>query len=290
LPHHRRCAVAFIAARPKRIPATSMRIALGIEYAGADFCGFQSQPEGCGVQDALERAVGAIAGHPLAVVAAGRTDAGVHAACQVVHFDTPASRPDSAWVRGVNAHLPAAVGVLWSKAVDDTFHARRSATQRHYTYLLLNRPQRPALRSGLVGWYHAPLDVVAMEEAALSLLGTHDYSSFRAAECQAKSPVKTLTHIVVARTGEMVRIDVAANAFLQHMVRNIVGALVYVGAGRKPPSWLAQLLAARDRTQGAPTFAASGLYFAGAEYDPRFGLPSTVRAVEHPGGSGVNGP
>ncbi len=180
-----------------------MRYALQVEYAGFAFCGFQSQPSRCGVQDALERATAAIAGHPVRIVAAGRTDAGVHAVSQIVHFDTTVERPLSAWVRGVNAHLPDAAAVLWAHAVADDFHARFAATARHYTYVLLNRPERPGLWSGRVGWYHRPLDVDAMREAAQLLVGTHDFSSFRAAECQAKSPVKTLSRIGVDRGGGM---------------------------------------------------------------------------------------
>ena len=256
-----------------------MRIALGIEYAGQCFCGFQSQPEHCGVQDALERAIAAIAGHAVRVVACGRTDAGVHAVSQIVHFDTEVQRPDTAWVRGVNAHLPAAIAVLWSRQVADTFHARFAATQRYYTYLLLNRAERPALRAGMVGWYHGPLDVGAMVEGAAHLRGTHDFSSFRAAECQANSPVKSMTRLLVTQSDSLIRFDFAANAFLQHMVRNIVGTLVYVGAGRQSAASVASLLAARDRAQAAPTFAAAGLDFAGADYCGSFGLPATVRGV-----------
>ena len=247
---------------------------------GPGFCGFQSQPAGCGVQDALERALGAIAGHEVAVTAAGRTDAGVHAVSQIVHFDTDAQRPSTAWVRGVNSHLPPGAAVLWAQPVTDaTFHARFSATARHYTYLLCDRSERPALNAARVGWYHRPLDVAAMEAGAQWLVGEHDFSSFRAAECQAKTPVKTLARIAVARRGELIRFDCSANAFLHHMIRNIVGALVYVGAGRQPVEWIAELLAARDRTRGAPTFAAEGLYFRGADYDARFGFPATVRDV-----------
>jgi tRNA pseudouridine38-40 synthase len=257
-----------------------MRVALALEYDGSGFCGFQAQPTGCGVQDALERALGAIAGHAVAVAAAGRTDAGVHAVSQIVHFDTDAARPPSAWVRGVNAHLPPGAAVLWAQRVDDAaFHARFAATARHYTYLLCDRPQRPALNAARVGWYHHPLDVAAMEAGAQCLLGEHDFSSFRAAECQARTPVKTVVRIALARQGELIRFDCSANAFLHHMIRNIVGALVYVGAGRQPAGWVRELRDARDRTRGAPTFAAAGLYFRGAEYAARFGLPATVREV-----------
>ena len=256
-----------------------MRIALAVEYAGYPYCGFQSQPDGCGVQDALQHALGAIAGVPVAVVAAGRTDAGVHALSQVVHFDTDAARPLSAWVRGVNAHLPESAAVLWAQPVSDDFHARFSAQARHYTYLLLNRPERPGLGAGRVGWYHRPLDVDAMSAAAMHLIGTHDFSSFRASECQAKTPVKTLSRLSVVRDGSCIRFGFCANAFLHHMVRNIVGALVQVGSAGQPPDWLGSLLALRDRTRAPATFPAAGLYFAGADYDPRFGLPATVRPV-----------
>ena len=259
-----------------------MRYALALEYDGGPFCGFQSQPAACAVQDALERALTAIAAAPVRVAAAGRTDAGVHATSQIVHFDTAAQRPAMAWVRGVNAHLPAAVSVLWCREVAEGFHARFAATGRHYTYLLLNRPQRPGLASGRVGWHHVPLDADAMRDAAGRLLGTHDFSSFRAAECQARSPVKTLrrldvTRLAVSGDGALLRFDLAADAFLHHMVRNIVGTLVDVGAGRREPAWIDELLAAADRRRGAPTFPAAGLYFTGADYDPGFGLPATRR-------------
>ena len=255
------------------------RLALGVEYDGRAFCGFQSQPSGCGVQDALERACAAIAAAPVRIVAAGRTDAGVHATSQIVHFDAPVARPASAWVRGVNAHLPPGAAVLWCVPVAADFHARFAATARHYTYLLLDRPVRPALLHGRVGWFHAPLDVDAMREGAQLLVGRHDFTSFRAAECQAKSPVKTLARLDVRRAGAFVRFDLSADAFLHHMVRNIVAALVAVGARRRDPEWLRAVLGAADRTQAAATFAADGLYFVGADYDARFALPSTRRDV-----------
>jgi len=257
-----------------------MRHVLALEYDGRHFCGFQSQPSGCGVQDALERAVGAVAGAPVRITAAGRTDAGVHATSQIVHFDAPVDRPPSAWVRGVNAHLPPSAAVLWSASVPGDFHARFAARARHYTYLLLNRAERPGLASGRVGWHHAPLDASAMQEAARDLIGTHDFSSFRAAECQAKTPLRTLYALRVARSGTLIRFDFSADAFLHHMVRNIVGALVEVGARKRAAAWLAQLLAAADRTRGAATFTAAGLYFVGADYDARFALPLTRRDIQ----------
>src|SRR5262245_5904749 len=199
------------------------RIALGLEYDGSRFLGWQTQAGGGAVQDALEPALAAIAAAPVGVTAAGRTDRGVHARAQVVHFDTSAERPDSAWVRGVNALLPDSVAVLWSQRVPEDFHARYSARSRTYRYVLLNRPVRPALAARYAGWHHAPLDVEAMRAAAASLLGEHDFSAFRAAECQAKSPVRTLHELRIERSGERIDFVLRANAWLQHMVRNIVG-------------------------------------------------------------------
>jgi len=248
-----------------------------VEYDGSRFCGWQSQPSGCGVQDALERALSAIASEPVRVVTAGRTDAGVHALHQVVHFDTAAARPDSAWVRGVNALLPDSVGVLWAQPVGEEFHARFSAISRRYLYLLHNHPVRPALLSGKVGWFHTPLDVEAMRQGARHLLGEHDFSAFRAAECQAKTPVKHIQKITVARDGDYVLFDFTANAFLHHMVRNLVGSLVYVGKGKHPPAWIGELLENRDRTRSAPTFAPDGLYLAGIGYDSEWGIPALSR-------------
>ena len=245
-----------------------MRIALGVEYEGSDFCGWQSQAGGGAVQDALESALSRVADAPTRAVCAGRTDAGVHAIGQVVHFDTDAVRPDTAWVRGVNTHLPPSVAVRWAKPVSDDFHARFSARGRRYRYLLLNRAERPGLMARRVGWFHRPLDAEAMLAAASLLLGEHDFSAFRAVECQAKSPVKTLRRAAVARHGDLLVFDFEASAFLHHMVRNIVGALVYVGKGAHPPAWLGELLAGRDRARAAPTFEACGLYFAGVDYDP----------------------
>jgi tRNA pseudouridine38-40 synthase len=256
-----------------------VRYALALEYDGRAFCGFQSQPSGCGVQDAVQRALSSIAQSEVSVVAAGRTDAGVHATSQVVHFDTDAQRPPTAWVRGVNTELPAAAAVLWAQAVADGFHARFAASARHYSYLLLARPERPGLNAGRVGWYHRPLDVGAMQRAADRIIGEHDFSSFRAAECQAKTPVKTLRQARVHAAGDLIRFDFSATAFLHHMIRNLVGVLVYVGAGKHDEAWMQTLLEARDRRLAPPTFSADGLYFTGADYDERFGLPATLRDV-----------
>lgn len=252
-----------------------MRIALGLEYDGAVFCGWQSQPQRCAVQDAVEAALTAIADAPIRIHVAGRTDRGVHATAQVAHFDTVAVRPDSAWVRGVNARLPGAVRVRWATRVDDTFHARFSACARHYRYLLYNSPVAPAIGRDKLGWFHAPLAVEPMREAAAYLVGEHDFSAFRAAECQSRTPCKEVTRLTIERRSAMLIFNFSANAFLQHMVRNIVGALVYVGCQRHEPGWLKTLLESRDRRLAAPTFAASGLYLVGVTYPTAFALPQS---------------
>lgn len=226
------------------------------------------------MQDHLQAALAQIAGHPIEVTAAGRTDAGVHANAQVVHFDTDADRDESAWVRGTNSTLTPALRVLWSKSVPDGFHARYSARSRMYRYVLLNEPVAPAVMRGRVGWYHRPLDVAAMQEAARLLEGERDFSSFRDAQCQAKSPLRNLTQASVERAGNLFVFTFRANAFLHHMVRNMVGCLVYVGAGKHPPAWITELIAARDRKFAAPTFMPDGLYLSGVTYDPAFGLPA----------------
>lgn len=250
-----------------------MRVALGVEYYGTNFRGWQSQAGGGTVQDALQSALRRIAGVQVGVLCAGRTDAGVHATQQVVHFDTDVDRPLTAWVRGVNSHLPDGVAVRWATPVTDEFHARFSARGRRYRYLLLNRAQRPGLWQGRVGWFHLPLDVAAMQQAAARLLGEHDFSAFRAAECQAKSPVKTMTQASVRSYGNMVVFDFEASAFLHHMVRNLVGTLVYIGKGAQPASWVDELLGVKDRKLAAPTFSPDGLYFRGPVYEPQWGLP-----------------
>jgi tRNA pseudouridine38-40 synthase len=250
-----------------------MRIALGVEYDGRNHCGWQSQPSGCSVQDALEAALSTLAGEEIAPVAAGRTDAGVHATGQIVHFDTHATRPQTAWVRGANTYLPKSIRVLWAQPVSEDFHARFSAVSRTYRYVIYNHGVRPALMAGHVGWFHEALDVEAMARAAQNLLGEHDFSSFRSAECQAKTPVKIVHETHVRRLGDYVVVDFTANAFLHHMVRNMIGCLVYVGTHRQPADWITDLTRARDRTLAAPTFAPDGLYLIRVRYDARFGLP-----------------
>lgn len=251
-----------------------MRIALGLEYDGSRFCGWQTQPSGCAVQDAVDAALSQIAAHRVQSQCAGRTDAGVHALGQVIHFDTGARRPLTAWVRGVNTLLPAMVAIQWAREVSAEFHARNRATGRAYAYLLLNRPERPGVQHLRVGWHHRPLELEPMRAAARYLLGTHDFSAFRAAECQARSPVKELRHARIDRFGDLVLFEFAADAFLHHMVRNIVGCLLQVGDGRRPPEWVAEVLHRRDRTYAAPTFPPYGLYLAAVRYDAIWGLPS----------------
>ena len=250
-----------------------MRVAVGVEYDGRPFSGWQSQAMGHTVQDTLQRALSQIAGEPVSIVAAGRTDTGVHALEQVAHFDSSIGRPLTAWVRGVNALLPESIAVRWAHPVPDMFHARFSAHGRSYRYLLINRAARSAIHAGKVGWFHVPLDVPQMMAAARHLLGEHDFSAFRAAECQARSPVKRLRQLDISRHGDMIVFDVSADAFLHHMVRNIVGCLVYVGKGKYPPDWLAEVLDNRQRSLAAPTFAPDGLYLRHILYEAKWGLP-----------------
>jgi tRNA pseudouridine38-40 synthase len=256
-----------------------MRLVLGIEYNGTHFCGWQSQPNGCGVQDTLEIAIQKIAGHVIRVHAAGRTDTGVHALSQVVHFDTQVVRPTSAWVRGVNAYLPSTVRVLWAKPVGDDFHARFSATERHYEYVLFNTAVASAVNADKAGWYHSPLNVVAMSEAIAHFCGEHDFSAFRASQCQAKSPIRRMHQANITSKGEWIIFHFSANAFLQHQVRNMVGALVYVGNGKNSPDFIKQLLLNKDRTLSPPTFSPNGLYLTGVKYADAFLLPNTNRKL-----------
>ena len=255
-----------------------MRIAIGLEYDGRGFCGWQSQPSGCGVQDAIERAVSEIAGVQTAVTAAGRTDTGVHASFQVAHFDTEAERPLTAWVRGVNSHLPGSIAVTWAQAVPADFHARFAVEERGYRYLLLNHPTRPGIMAGKVGWHHRPLDERVMQQAANLLIGQQDFSAFRAAECQAKSPEKEMRLATIVRRGDYLMCDFRADGFLHHMVRNIMGCLVHIGAGGAKAEWVSELLTHKDRTRAAPTFMPDGLYLSHIRYPSRFDLPDIGRA------------
>jgi tRNA pseudouridine38-40 synthase len=250
-----------------------MRLALAIEYDGTDFFGWQKLTHEISVQTTLERALSRIAAHKVEVVCAGRTDAGVHARGQVVHFDTMAVREMRGWVLGANSNLPASVAVLWVQPVGDDFHARYGARGRRYRYRILNRPVRPALDARYVTWERVPLDAAAMHEAAQALVGEHDFTAFRALSCQAIHARRLVTSVSVTRTGEEVYVDIEANAFLHHMVRNIVGSLLPVGRGTQPVSWVGELLAGRNRLVAGATAPASGLTFLGPRYEAQWGLP-----------------
>jgi tRNA pseudouridine38-40 synthase len=249
----------------------------GLSYDGTDFCGWQVQPPMPGgkpaLQSIVEGSLAKIAGHPVATRCAGRTDAGVHALQQVIQFDTPVDRPATAWIRGVNAGLPASVAVRWAVTAGEAFDARFGATARTYWYVLLDAPVRPPLWRHRAGWTHRRLDAERMNEAAACLVGRNDFSAFRASQCQAATPVRTIESLRLVREGRFLLLQVTANAFLHHMVRNLVGALVYVGDGRRPVDWMAEVLASRDRACAAPTFSATGLYLASVRYDPQWQLP-----------------
>ena len=269
-----------------------MRIALGVSYNGQAYNGWQSQPSGNTVQDHLEAALGRFTAQEVSTICAGRTDAGVHGLMQVVHFDTELQRTNSSWVRGTNTFLPRDIAVHWACEVPEGstgFHSRASAIGRRYAYVLLQSPVRPSVESGRVGWVFQPLDAQRMRDAAQILLGEHDFSSFRASGCQAKSPVKTLRQIDIhfreaasapGRDGQMAcgywRFEFEGSAFLHHMIRNIMGCLIYIGQGSKPVEWMQYVLDARSREVAAPTFSPDGLYFLGPMYEAHWGLPSTT--------------
>ncbi len=250
-----------------------MRIALGIEYDGTDYFGWQRQSEGRTVQGCVEQALSRVADHPVGVVCAGRTDTGVHATGQVVHFDTHATRETRNWVRGCNANLPADIRVQWATQVPGSFHARFAAVQRHYRYVILNRPTVSALLHNRACQEQSCLDTASMATAGRLLVGEHDFSSFRAAACQAKSPVRTIHELGVRRSGDFVYLDVRANAFLHHMVRCIAGVLIAVGRGEQSPAWVGEVLAATDRTVSGFNATPAGLYLVAVRYPPEFTLP-----------------
>ncbi|MBV5293202.1 MAG: tRNA pseudouridine(38-40) synthase TruA [Curvibacter lanceolatus] len=274
-----------------------MRMALGVSYQGRAYAGWQSQPTVPTVQDALEKALARFVDSPIVTLCAGRTDAGVHGLMQVVHFDTHADRPDFSWVRGVNTFLPSDIAVQWARHVPQSFHSRACALRRRYVYVVLQSPVRPSLEAGAVGWVFRKLDHEAMNKAAQLLVGEHDFSSFRASACQALTPVKTLYHVHIhRRPGRPIddgsadtrhsfepcywRFEFEGNAFLHHMIRNIMGCLLMIGQGLKPPEWMAQVLEARSRDAAAPTFSPDGLYFAGPVYGPQWGLPERTPAYD----------
>lgn len=255
-----------------------MKIVLILEYNGERYHGWQSQPDRISIQSELETALSKIACHRIGVVAAGRTDAGVHALCQVIHFETSSCRPMSAWVRGANALLPDDIAVLWASEVGKEFHARYCAIERRYLYCLLNHPVRTGIDQRKVGWFYKPLDLEKMQQAAAMLVGEHDFSAFRTAECQARNPVRKLTMLEITRQDSLFIFEFRANGFLHHMVRNMVGSLVYIGQSRYPPGWMQRLLQSRDRALAAPTFSSHGLYLAGITYDAKWDLPTFNRS------------
>jgi tRNA pseudouridine38-40 synthase len=258
-----------------------VRVALGIGYNGQAYEGWKSQPSGRTVQDQLEKALGRFTAQPrVSTLCAGRTDAGVHGLMQVVHFDTDLERTPYAWVRGTNSFLPRDIAVQWAHVVPDEFHCRASALSRRYAYILLESPVRPSFDAGRVGWVFQTLEMAFIQEASQHLLGEHDFTSFRASACQAISPVKRLERIDITRRGAYWRFEFEANAFLHHMIRNIMGCLVAIGQGKHPPGWMAEVLAARSRDAAAPTFSPDGLYFLGPRYDPRWGLPDRTPAYD----------
>lgn len=250
------------------------RIALGVEFKGSRYRGWQRQEDGVPtVQGGLEKALSRVADHPVSLMCAGRTDAMVHASGQVVHFDTTVERPLKAWIMGTNANLPGDISVTWAKVMPAHFHARFSAMARRYRYVIYNDQIRPAHQAEEVTWNHRPLDASRMREAARALVGTHDFTSFRAVQCQAKSPVKTVHHLEVIEHGRFIVLDIRANAFLHHMVRNFAGVLMTIGAGERPSEWAAEVLAARDRRAGGVTAHPYGLYLVRVEYPEEFVLP-----------------
>ena len=259
-----------------------MRLALGLTYNGSAYEGWQSQLSGNTIQDKLELALTKFCTQPIRVNCAGRTDAGVHGLMQVVHFDTSLQREPASWVRGTNTFLPRDIAVQWARVVPDEFHARGSAIARRYAYVLLESVVRPSVEAGRVGWVYRPLDGDKMRLAAEYLLGEHDFSSFRAAQCQAKSPLKTIKRIEITHSpsSSYWRFEFEANAFLHHMIRNIMGCLVAVGQGFEPPHWMADVLAAKRRDAAAPTFSPDGLYFLGPMYEAKYGLPAQATSYD----------
>lgn len=248
-------------------------MALGVAYDGAPWQGWQTQPGGMTVQDSLEAALARFSAQSVATICAGRTDTGVHALGQVVHFDVSVERRLESWVRGLNALLPDSIAVQWAQPVTDSFHARFSARARTYFYIVRNTRVRSPISQSRVGWVYHPLDLPLMQQAAERLVGEHDFSCFRSSQCQAASPIRTVQALTVEQRGEFFIFTFKANAFLHHMVRNLMGAILYVGQGRKPAQWIDELLAQRDRRLAAPTFMPDGLYLAHVQYPREFALP-----------------
>ncbi len=258
----------------------AVRLALGVSYNGRDYHGWQSQPSRCTVQDQLEKALSGLAASRISTLCAGRTDTGVHALMQVVHFDTAVQRREISWVRGTNALLPRDISVEWARVVPAEFHCRASAHSRRYAYVVFQSPVRPSIDAARVGWIMQPLALQPVREAAACLVGEHDFSAFRASACQALSPVKIMREIRITQRGAYLRFEFEANAFLHHMIRNIMGCLIAIGHGKYPPNWIKDLMATRQRKNAAPTFSADGLYFLGPRYDDRWGLPDRTPAYD----------
>ncbi len=256
--------------------AASTRIALGVEYDGHAYHGWQVQPHcrGLTVQGQLQSALSRVADHPVNLICAGRTDAAVHATGQVVHFTSHNPRELKAWVLGANSHLGGSIGVTWARAVPDDFHARFSALTRRYRYLIYNHPLRPVLYRHHLSWCYRPLSVELMQQAATALIGEHDFNAYRAVSCQAHNPLRRVDFIDIRRNGRLLMIDIQANGFLQHMVRNIAGVLLRIGAGEAAPEWAQQVLESRDRTQGGVTAPPEGLYLVAVGYPQHFALPT----------------
>jgi tRNA pseudouridine38-40 synthase len=251
-----------------------MRLALGIEYDGSAFRGWQSQAQAIGIQTVVEKALSGVADHAVEVMAAGRTDAGVHALMQVIHFDTSVTRSERAWVLGATSNLPKQVTVLWAREVSDAFHARYSAQARSYRYYILNRRLRPAIGADYLSWVREPLDAASMHAGAQFLIGEHDFTAYRAAQCQSRTPMRRVFEVTVRRHGELIELAITANAFLHHMVRNIAGVLIAIGTGERPVEWTREVLESRDRTVGGITAPPGGLYLTGVRYAAALELPS----------------
>jgi tRNA pseudouridine38-40 synthase len=258
------------------VSSRTRRLAVGIEYDGTRYSGWQQQPGLLTIQDCVQKALSAVADHAVSVVAAGRTDAGVHAAAQVAHFETTAERPVRGWVLGANSHLPPDIALNWAMEVESSFHARHTAQGRTYRYCMLRRATRPAILRDRVCWTRAALDAVSMHECAQVLVGEHDFSSFRSVECQSTTAMRHVDAISVKAEGPLVVLEISANSYLHHMVRNIAGTLMMVGAGERPPGWVAETLAARDRTRAGITAPACGLYLWRVRYPKSLQVPETA--------------
>jgi tRNA pseudouridine38-40 synthase len=261
-----------------------MRYVIGIEYDGAGFFGWQRQSHAPSVQQVVEKAIATVANHPVTVICAGRTDTGVHARGQVAHFDSPSERTQRQWVLGINSNLPDAVRVLWIRVVDDSFHARFDAFSRSYQYSIMNRWVRPAIGVSHYGWCRYKLDAVQMHKAAQVLSGKHDFSAFRSAGCSAQHAIREVTEIKVSRCENVVKIDITANAFLYHMVRNIAGSLISVGLGEKSCQWFADVFQSGDRKLAGVTAESQGLCFMHVRYDPKYNIPESPEAFPFAGG------